>query len=79
MWGVAVEVDVGNRVEAAVSADDVEDGALGADAGNEGVEPAGGGHIGGAVCDVLEGYDSDNHDADGAVAELRAHRGASNC
>ena len=53
--GVAVEARVGHGVEAAVPADDVEDGALGADAGRQGVQPTGGGRVGSAVGNVLKG------------------------
>ena len=62
LWGVAVEGGVRHRRAAAVPADDVEDGALGADAGDEGVQPAGGSRVGCAINGVLQGDDADDED-----------------
>ena len=56
--GVAVEARLGHGREAAVPADDVEEGALGADALHKGGEPTDGMGVGRAVGGVLEGDDA---------------------
>lgn len=61
--GVAVEARLGHGGEAAVPADDVEEGALGADALHEAGEPADGMGVGRAVRGVLEGDDEDDEEA----------------
>ena len=63
VWVIAVEGGVGHGVEAAAPAVDVEDGALGADAGDEGVQPAGGRRVGCAINGVLQGDDADDPNA----------------
>ena len=75
VWGVAIEVGVGDGATAAVPTDDVEDGALGTDAGDEGVQPAGGCSFGCAIDGILQGEDTDDEDALAVDVELAVHDG----